>query len=46
MSSSEFIVAINKKGDEPMMQLANLSVEGDLYELLPLIIKEIEAVRS
>jgi electron transfer flavoprotein alpha subunit/NAD-dependent dihydropyrimidine dehydrogenase PreA subunit len=46
MSSSEYIVAINKKGDEPMMQLANLAVEGDLYEILPAVIKEIKAIKS
>jgi electron transfer flavoprotein alpha subunit len=42
MSSSEFIVAVNKDPQAPMMQLANLSVEGDVNELLPLIIAEIK----
>jgi len=42
MSSSEYIVAINKKADEPIMQLANLAVEGDLYDILPAVIKEIQ----
>jgi electron transfer flavoprotein alpha subunit/NAD-dependent dihydropyrimidine dehydrogenase PreA subunit len=46
MSSSEFIVAINKDGQSPMMQLANLSVEGDLFEILPLVIAEIKHLRG
>ncbi len=46
MSSSEFIVAINKDGQAPMMQLANLAVEGDLYEILPLVIAEIKRLKG
>jgi electron transfer flavoprotein alpha subunit len=45
MSSSEFIIALNKDPQAPMMQLANLAVEGDLYELLPAIIKEIKTLK-
>lgn len=46
MSSSEFIVAINKDPQAPMMQLANLAVEGDVNEILPLITKEIQAIKG
>jgi len=46
MSSSEFIVAINKDPQAPMMQLASLSVEGDVYEILPAVIKEIQALKN
>jgi electron transfer flavoprotein alpha subunit/NAD-dependent dihydropyrimidine dehydrogenase PreA subunit len=46
MSSSEFIVAINKDPQAPMMQLANLAVEGDLYEILPLVIEEIKHLKG
>lgn len=46
MSSSEFIVAINKDPQAPMMQLANLSVEGDVYEILPALIQEIKALKG
>lgn len=42
MSSAEVIVAINKDPEAPMMKLATLSVEGDLYELIPLIIQAIK----
>ena len=46
MSSSEFIIAVNKDPQALMMQLANLAVEGDVYELIPAIIKEIHAVKN
>lgn len=45
MSSSEFIIAINKDGQAPIMQLANLSIEGDVYEILPALINEIRALK-
>src|SRR4029078_7888956 len=45
MSSSEFIVAINKDAQAPIMSLANLSVEGDLYEVLPALVKELNALK-
>lgn len=46
MSSAETIVAINKDPEAPLMKLATLSVEGDLYELIPLIIKEIQKSKN
>jgi electron transfer flavoprotein alpha subunit len=46
MSSSEFIVSINKDGQAPMMQLANLAIEGDVYEVLPAVLKELQASQS
>ncbi len=42
MSSSEFIVAINNNPEAPIMSVANLAVEGDLNELIPAIIKELQ----
>jgi electron transfer flavoprotein alpha subunit len=29
-----------------MMSIANLAVEGDLYELLPALIKELQALKN
>jgi len=46
MSSSEFIVAINKDPQAPIMSLANLAVEGDLYEILPAVIAEIKKLKG
>lgn len=39
MSSSDVIVAINIDADAPMMKLANFAIEGDLYKVIPGIIK-------
>jgi len=41
MASSGTVVAINTDPECPMMQMATVSVAGDLYELIPLIINEI-----
>jgi electron transfer flavoprotein alpha subunit len=46
MSSSEVIVCLNKDPEAPLMKLASLSVEGDLFELIPAIIKEIKNRRG
>jgi electron transfer flavoprotein alpha subunit len=46
MSSSEVIVAINKDPECPLMKLATVSVEGDLFELIPALVKEIQTRRG
>lgn len=43
VSSSDTIIAINKDKDCPMMQTATYSLVGDLYEIIPVIIKEIKS---
>ncbi len=42
MNSAETIVCINKDPEAPLMKLATLSVQGDLFEILPAINKELQ----
>jgi electron transfer flavoprotein alpha subunit len=35
------IIAIDKNPDTPMMQIADIAVAGDLFEIIPEIIKGI-----
>jgi electron transfer flavoprotein alpha subunit len=46
MNSSDIIIAINKDATCPMMQAASYAFEGDLYEIIPNVIKEIKLFRS
>ena len=46
MSSSDTIIAINKDKDCPMMKTATYALVGDLYEIIPAIIKEIKNVKG
>lgn len=44
MRSSDFIIAINKDAEAPIMQLADIAIVGDLFEIIPAIIKELGEV--
>jgi electron transfer flavoprotein alpha subunit len=35
------IIAIDKNPDTPMMQIADIAVVGDLFEIIPEIVREI-----
>jgi electron transfer flavoprotein alpha subunit len=43
MQESEYIIAINKDENAPIMHVADLAVVGDLYKIIPEMIKEINA---
>lgn len=45
MLESEYIIAINKDDKAPIMQVADLAVVGDLYKIIPKMIKQIDAQR-
>ena len=46
MSSSEVIVSINKDAEAPLNKMATFSIDGDLFEILPALVKEIEKRRG
>jgi len=46
MGESEYIISINKNPDAPIMKSSHLAIEGDLFNVIPELIKEINLAKN
>jgi electron transfer flavoprotein alpha subunit len=46
MQDSDFILAINRDPHAPIFEIATLGIVGDLYEVIPALIKQVRALKE
>jgi electron transfer flavoprotein alpha subunit len=46
IGGSQIIVAVNNDGTSPMLKMADLGVVGDLHEIVPILLRKLEALAA